>query len=210
MAMVSPKRALVYGFGVNDANYRTSIVIGGKKTWCVFFTTWKNMLRRCYDKKFQEKNKSYRGCEVVAEWRRFMAFREWMSVQQWRGMHIDKDLIGDGKVYGPEACVFISRSVNAFIAGSGCNRRSLVNAGLPRGVCFRDGRFRAQINVAGKKTEIGCYKTPSEAHAAWASAKAKMAFQLAESQCAGSVADALRQFGIAILEESKKQIERVK
>lgn len=42
---------LVYGVGVNDADYVVSPIISGKRHICPFSIKWKDMLARCYSEK---------------------------------------------------------------------------------------------------------------------------------------------------------------
>ena len=76
---------------------------------------WYAMIRRCYD----VKDKSYRiygamGVRVCDEWRYdFVAFYNWAISNGWgKGLNLDKDTNGDGKLYSPENCLFVTRYVN--------------------------------------------------------------------------------------------------
>ena len=113
------KDKLVYGVGINDADYRvqekiTVVDEDGKKkqklVWiCPFYEKWKPMLRRCYSAKYQEVRPTYIGCSVSEDWLRFSTFKAWMAAQDWEGMEIDKDILfPNNKIYSPETCVFIN------------------------------------------------------------------------------------------------------
>lgn len=86
--------------------------VGGKPT--KIYATWKSMLERCYDKKFQAKRPTYTGCSVVPEWHNFQTFAEWMGKQDYEGKHLDKDIkVKGNKVYGPNTCSFVSPTENS-------------------------------------------------------------------------------------------------
>ena len=53
---------LIFGVGVNDSDYVVYPTIDGKRVACPFYFTWKSMLQRCYDPKFQKKYPTYKGC----------------------------------------------------------------------------------------------------------------------------------------------------
>lgn len=79
------------------------------------FTVWWNMKQRCYDpKQTNYKNYGGRGVKVCDEWiSDFKAFYDWAINNGWKyGLHIDKDIIGDGKLYSPDTCCFVTRKEN--------------------------------------------------------------------------------------------------
>jgi len=81
------------------------------------YTAWKNMLKRCYDTQYQEKNSTYKGCSVVKEWHNFQNFAKWFDENYIEGYDLDKDIrVKGNKVYGPEFCVFVSHSDNTIEA----------------------------------------------------------------------------------------------
>lgn len=117
--MKTKNKRLVYGVGNNDADYvvekREEIgYVGGKRRrklmWvCPYYQTWKDMIKRCYSTKCQEKFPTYKGCSVSADWHTFSNFKAWMEKQNWEGKQLDKDILIEGnKVYSPETCVFVS------------------------------------------------------------------------------------------------------
>lgn len=79
------------------------------------YGVWHAMVRRCYD----EKDNSYRiygaiGVRVCDEWRNdFIAFYNWAISNGWKkGLNLDKDIKGDGKLYSPQTCYFATRALN--------------------------------------------------------------------------------------------------
>lgn len=193
--MFRKRTKLIAGVGINDANYhvaKTSIVDGKKvKTWCKFYTTWKRMLQRCYDKKFLIKCPTYLDCRVVDEWHRFSTFKSWMETQDWQGKELDKDLLVRGnRVYGPNTCVFVGKDVNNFIIES-----NSIRGQYPIGVCFfkPHNKFMAQCKdvTTGKNRGLGYYTTPEEAHKVWLAFKLEQAKILAAKQTDLCIAKAL-------------------
>lgn len=190
------KNGLVYGVGVNDADYavhKTAKVDGKwEMVWrCLFYITWKSMLKRCYSSKCHEKYPTYRGCSVVEEWKTFSVFKSWMEQQDWKGKQLDKDLLVHGnKIYGPEYCVFLSSQLNNFMIES-----TSVRGEWPIGVYWLKQRkkFRARCsNPFTKKVEhLGLFTCPNEAHQAWLKRKRELAHELAALQTDPRVAKAL-------------------
>jgi len=189
-------RKLVYGVGINDADYAITenIVVDGKniQMWiCPFYRRWKSMLGRCYGQKPLSKNPSYNGCYVLPQWHYFMTFRSWMEKQDWQGKELDKDLLVPGnKIYGPESCVFISQGLNKFLTEV---KPSISR--YPVGVTFKKrlNKFQAQCHdiIQDKNQYLGLYETAQEAHQAWLSFKLEQAKILAGQQSDPRVAEAL-------------------
>jgi len=80
------------------------------------YQNWWNMMERCYNKL----NKSYSryggvGVIVCDEWRNsFKSFYEWCINNGWEyGLQLDKDIIGNGKVYSPDKCCFVTPKQNS-------------------------------------------------------------------------------------------------
>ena len=163
------RRKPVRGIGINDANYATTKMIDGKNVRCPFYRTWTNMLGRCYDPKFHAKRQTYIGCTVAPEWLSFMAFRSWMTAQDWSGKQLDKDVVQPGnKIYSPETCVFVSPQINQLLVDSAAARGN-----FPQGVCLfkLDGKFQAGIKLFGKQKYLGRFDTQEEASKAYLLAK---------------------------------------
>ena len=114
------RRKMVHGAGLNDSICKISQKINGKKAICQYYRKWADMLNRCYNPKFQERDPTYIGVTVCEEWLTFSRFKSWMETQDWEGKHLDKDLLFEGnKVYSLETCVFVSDRVNVFTINSG-------------------------------------------------------------------------------------------
>lgn len=175
---------LVCGVAVNDADYRVSeyqIVNGIKRlVWkCPYYRKWQDMLMRCNSDKHQSKFPSYKGVRVCEEWLTFSNFREWMEKQDWKGKELDKDLIGDGSLYSPGTCLFITKGINLFIS------HNRAHSELPTGVHYHIGDkcFHSSIrNPFTKKQEfLGMFSSSEVAHKAWKKRKSELAIMLANT-----------------------------
>jgi hypothetical protein len=78
------------------------------------YTTWRGMLFRCYDKKY---NSSYEDCEVCDDWKIQSNFAKWYYANYKDGYQLDKDILGNGKLYSPQTCCFIPSDINMCIVG---------------------------------------------------------------------------------------------
>ena len=167
------KKGLIYGVGINDADYITNPKIKVDGKWkslppCPYYLKWTSMLSRCYSEKELEKYPTYRGCGVCEEWKYFSNFKRWMEHQDWQGRCLDKDfLVERNKVYSEYTCVFIPNKVNGFINAHGNARGE-----YPIGVNLKKGSkknpYYSQCNDgSGNQMYLGLFPTPEEAHQAW-------------------------------------------
>jgi hypothetical protein len=160
-------KSLVCGVGINDADYYTSRKKNKKNIWrCPFYARWSLMLNRCYSSKFHKNHPTYIGCSVCPEWHKFSNFRLWMIEQKWEGMELDKDLLVRGnKVYSPDTCCFLPKTVNNIFGGS----KKQKNVNLPEGVNMSiHGKYIVRISNP-RLFNRHCYLTFSilkEAHLA--------------------------------------------
>jgi hypothetical protein len=173
MRKLPKKPKLVYGVGVNDADY---VVFptgpDGKRGMCLYYQAWKDMLERAYNPKFHARYPTYIGVTVCEEWHSFMAFRAWMETQDWEGKHLDKDIIVPGnKVYSPATCVFVPGQINSLLCDSAASRGE-----WPIGVTWNKQaeKFRAHIRENGRLRQLGYFTTPEAAHLAWRKEKLRI------------------------------------
>lgn len=125
------------------------------------YRKWTDMLNRCYCPVFHISKPEYKGCTVCDEWLNLSAFHEWMYSQNWEGMELDKDLIEFGnKIYSPETCCFIPRSLNALF------QAKPNSSGLPRGVWANGKKFSSVFTIGGRK-HLGTYINAMQAHDVW-------------------------------------------
>ena len=147
------------GIAVNDANYVVKPIDGPV---CSFYKTWKSMIERCYSEKYHERKPSYKDCCVCKEWLIFSNFKTWMKMQDWSNKHLDKDILGNGKLYSPETCCFIEPWLNTLL-----NTQSNRRGNLPIGVTKHRNKFTAHISIRGKHIYIGMFVSADEAHDAY-------------------------------------------
>jgi len=84
------------------------------------YNCWRDMIRRCYNKKYQETHPSYADCEVDKRWHNYEVFSKWYDENCYeingKKTHLDKDILFKGnKIYSPETCVFVPRKINNVI-----------------------------------------------------------------------------------------------
>ena len=197
---MKPKK-LVCGVGINNANYvvkkfETIGHVDGKKkqkqTWvCPYYKTWKHMLMRCYDAKYQDSRPTYKKCTVSDNWLTLTNFKGWMEKQNWEGLQLDKDLLIEGnKVYSPETCVFVAGVVNSFV-----NDQRAKRGEWQLGVDWdkRRGKFRSRCRnpFTNRENHLGYFTCEMEAHQAWLKRKLELAHELAAIQTDQRVAKAL-------------------
>lgn len=162
-------KKLVYGIGINDADYIVRPIINKTEVVCPFYRTWKNMLMRVYSVSYQTRRPTYIGTTVCDEWHSFMNFRSWMEHQDWQGLQLDKDILfPNNKHYSPKTCVFVTRSLNQLFVDCGAARGK-----YPTGVSWnkKRQRFVSEISLNTKRTHLGYYDTAKDAHKAYLLAK---------------------------------------
>lgn len=137
------------------------------------YTSWRNMLKRCYDKTYTLKNQSYIGCEVCDEWHNFQNFAKWFNENKWTNdfrLCVDKDILIKGnKIYSPTTCCLVGFRINSLF----------VNAKKTRGIYPIGVKKRSEsrkfesscsiLNDDNKKhrKHLGNYDTPIEAFNAY-------------------------------------------
>ena len=67
-------KKLVCGVGVNDTDTPTQT--------CSYYGRWKNMLKRCYDKRYMSKHPTYKDCSVCDDWLIYSNFKAWLISQE--------------------------------------------------------------------------------------------------------------------------------
>ena len=184
-------RGLIFGWGINDADYRLVIKeyrgrTEGKQNiellWaCPFYNRWKGLIERCYSQRYQKKNPTYVGCTVHEDWKYFSNFKSWMQTQDWEGKQLDKDILVRGnKVYGPTTCVFVTQELNKFFKGAYKKEGATL-----QGAYFRKDNSKYQVcckQLDGTNKYLGQYDTEEEANCVWIEARKKLFQELALRQ----------------------------
>ena len=174
MNKIKPKNTLIYGIGINDADYEICPRdINGKRIWCPYYRKWVDMIRRGYT----PHRACYNGVTVNPIWHRFSNFKKWMQQQPYwsdENMELDKDILIEGnREYGPDTCLFVPRKVNNFFKSS-TNHAS--------GVKYRKNKkkaWEARFGVGGKC--LGYFSSKEEAKLAYLNAKIKAGEELANT-----------------------------
>lgn len=185
------KNKLVYGVGINDAEYPVKSGPAKAQSCCPFYAAWSGMIERCYSKKWLIKNPTYAGCSVHDDWLKFSNFKAWMEKQSWEGNHLDKDILVEGnKIYSPSTCVFVSPLTNTF-ANDYKNGRGRYLIGADKHAQCNRFRSRCSNPFTGENEYLGLFSVERDAHKAWKSRKLQHAKLLAAMQTDQRVADAL-------------------
>lgn len=95
-------------------NSRNHTIHGGRSS-CLY-NVWCAMKARCYNKnRTQYDDYGGKGVIVCEEWKNdFKAFEIWALGNGWRkGLQLDKDIKGDGLLYSPDACCFVTAKQNS-------------------------------------------------------------------------------------------------
>lgn len=170
----------VRNFGVVDVDFnvvRWEYVDGKQKViWSdPAYVKWRNMIERCYGPPMKGRKNRYHGVKVDDRWRNFSAFYSWFYLYSSdRRDVLDKDLIGGGTVYGPDACCLIPNNLNTFLS------RSEYRGILP-GVSRVGNGFEGVIQKDGIATRLtGKVYTEYDAHRAWIAAKLEHLQELME------------------------------
>jgi len=180
---LSFKKGIVF-----DPLYKTNYNIGyfgiGKYTARdKAYNVWKDMFKRCYDKKYQANFNTYIGCSVCEEWFNYQVFAQWYEENYYivenQKMQIDKDvLIKGNKVYSPKTCVILPEEVNYILLS-----RNKMRGTYPIGIYLHsDGdKYVAQSHDINKKMiYLGRYNTIKEAFQTYKEYKENVIKQVAD------------------------------
>ena len=155
------KRKPVFGVGENDSDYITKIVVRGKTIACPAYIKWKSMLLRAYSADCHSRQVTYFGVSVCEDWLTFSTFRNWLCKHDgFESLDLDKDILQAGnKIYSPEYCLLVTRSVNTLLLDGQKSRGKLMV-----GVSMNRGLFMSQCNNGNRQVTLGRFNTEEEAH----------------------------------------------
>lgn len=175
----NPYDRSINGIGyIGEGNYQPSVM----DKQIPQYTTWINMLKRCYCGKFHDNYPTYKDCSVCDEWLNFQNFAEWYDSNYYEiegeKMQLDKDILIKGnKVYNPETCIFVPERINKLFV-----KRDSSRGDLPIGVALdkRNGiyvihQLKNSINYNPKTTN-----TPEKAFLFYKENKEKYIQEMAE------------------------------
>lgn len=164
-----PYEPRLYNIGyIGEGKYKTK----EKNKHTSAYITWSNMLQRCYNQKYINKNPAYMGCSVCEEWHNFQNFAKWYEENYYEvpdeTMCLDKDiLIKSNKIYSPDTCCFVPNRINVLFTNNKNYRGD-----LPIGVnSYGKNKFSYKLNKMNSNISINKFNTPEEAFYAYKEAK---------------------------------------
>ena len=144
------------------------------------YIKWHDMINRCYNVKFHERQPQYKGCSVCEEWLNYSNFKVWYDQHKIQGMalDLDKDILFKGnKVYSPETCVFVPHAINTLFLSNKSARGD-----YPIGVSYEKDKekFRAYMAFMGRQIKLGTFDTAADAFARYKEYKEDFIKDMAE------------------------------
>ena len=175
-----PYEPRYYGVGyLGEGKYKMSE--NGKNIYK--YDIWHDMLKRCYDPKFHERESSYKGCMVEDYLLNFQHMCEWLEVNYYEvpgeRMHLDKDILYKGnKIYSRDTCIFVPEKINNLFTKSDKSRGK-----DPIGVDqLSSGNYQAYCNNGyNKKIYLGTYASKEEAFQVYKQYKEKVIKEVIDS-----------------------------
>ena len=147
------------------------------------YNIYHDMLRKCYDPKYYEKEPTYKGCAVEDYLLNFQHMGEWVEENYYEvpgeRMHLDKDILCKGnKVYSRETCIFVPERINLLFV-----KRDNARGDNPIGVTPRSsGNYQVRCNNGyGKMDHLGTYSTKEEAFQVYKQYKEKVIKEVIDS-----------------------------
>ncbi len=154
----NPNFPIVYDKGfIGQGTYSSTI---DKKTNSVY-TRWRNMMARCYSKKYHLKYPTYKNCSVCDEWLNFQNFTKWFNENYIEGYELDKDILIKGnKLYSPQTCCFVPKEINYLFVKNDKFREE-----LPIGVTYNKNKnyFISSITKNNRSVQLGIFKNSLDA-----------------------------------------------
>ena len=157
-----PYELRLYGKGyLGEGKYKAKE--NGKNT--DEYKIYHDMIKRCYDPKYQERHPSYKGCRVEDYLLNFQHMGEWIDDNYYEipgeKMCLDKDILCKGnKVYSRDTCIFVPERINNLFT-----KRDNARGDSPiRSTPNSSGNYQVPCNNGyGKQIKLGTYSTEEEA-----------------------------------------------
>ena len=177
----NPYFASVFGHGYLGVDKNSNVpkiseLKDGK--WCSAweYDRWRNMLIRCFDNKYKEKEPTYKNVTCYNRWLCFANFLEDFEILKqeynWDDdikLNLDKDILNkNNKIYSLENCVLVPDWINNLFIKRDNDRGS-----YPIGVTYHKiaKKYQANCRINGKLTSLGYYNTIEQAFNAYKIAK---------------------------------------
>lgn len=116
------------------------------------------MIGRCYN----PENKGYsnyggRGVRVCKEWKNsYQLFLNWVIENGYKkGLQLDKDKLGDGKLYSPKTCCFLTRQENRKYQRPPKSKYRLIYKGIEMGINDISNKFGIPYPTLYKMAKFG-------------------------------------------------------
>lgn len=144
------------------------------------YIKWHDMMNRCYNDKFHERQPQYKGHAVGEEWHNYCNFKIWYEKNKYgiESLDLDKDILFKGNtIYSSETCCLVPHFINTLFLSCKKNRGD-----LPLGV-HRDkesGKYRAELNCFGKVIKLGTFNDSVAAFEKYKEYKEKFIKDMAE------------------------------
>ena len=146
---------------------------------------WGNMLQRCFDNKYKQKEPTYKDATCCERWLCFANFLEDLEIlkqeHNWRSnekLQLDKDILYKGnKVYSLESCILVPDWINKLFI-----KRDNDRGEYPIGVCYHKQakKYQAQCNINGENKNLGRYNTSEQAFNAYKNVKEQEVKRIAD------------------------------
>ena len=129
--------------------------------WHRMYSTWLNMLDRCYNKNFKQFNDyGGRGIIVCEDWLDIKNFVDWVENKSNWAEGLTLDRIDNDKGYNPDNCTFSTRTIQSIN-----QRQQINNTSGYVGVTWdkRRNKWSARVHIFKRGKHIGYYLSKEEA-----------------------------------------------
>ena len=147
------------------------------------YNIYHDMLKRCYDTKYHEKESTYKDCKVEKYLLNFQHMGKWIEENYYEvpgeKICLDKDILCKGnKIYSRETCIFVPQRINNLFTKSDKARGDNPIGVVPT----KTGNYLARCNNGyGKRITLGTYPTKEEAFQVYKQYKEKIIKEVIDS-----------------------------
>lgn len=127
------------------------------------YNMWSGIFKRCYDLEYQNRQPTYKNCEICVEWHDFSNFEIWYNNNYYtvndESMQLDKDILVKGnKIYSPNTCIIVPKNINNLFAFRKLNKKHLLGIKITR-----NKKYEARLSINNTYKHLGTYNTELEA-----------------------------------------------